>query len=122
MVVNLYRKHFAFHFGRVKKLLYLGLGWGDEQAAAFAAVIASGVLEKVEDINLADNEISDVGAIAIADAIRASAPPELKELSLHSNRIDRAGCEALKRLGAETSCRVLPDELLGGTLLESQKK
>ena len=69
-------------------------------------------LEKVEEIRLGDNEISDVGAIAIADAIRASAPPELKELSLHSNCIDRAGCEALKRLAAETTCRVSPDDLL----------
>ena len=118
MVVNLYRKHFVYHFGRAKQLFYVSLGWGDEQAAAFAAVIASGALEQVKEIRLGDNEISDVGAIAIADAIRASAPPELKELSLHSNRIDRAGCEALKRLAAETSCRVLPDETWG----ESQKK
>ena len=50
------------------ELIYIGLKWTDKEAVAVSKVIATGVLKKLEYLNLSHNQIGDAGVTALAEA------------------------------------------------------
>ena len=53
LVAELYRKSFVACFEKATKLVYAGIGWGDAQAAALAAVLGAGAAPKLRTLECA---------------------------------------------------------------------
>jgi hypothetical protein len=92
-VAQLYAKGFAARFGMMEKLDYIGLGWGDGEAEAVAAVLAAGAAPKLRELHLVDNSIGAEGARALAGALPGAT--FLKKLDFRSNSIGSDGARAL---------------------------
>jgi len=91
LVVRLYREGFEARFGVATKLLYIGLGWGDEEARAVARVLLRA--PALEALHLENNSIGAEGARALAEALPHA--PALKLLDLDNNSIGDEGARAL---------------------------
>ncbi|CAK0863806.1 unnamed protein product [Prorocentrum cordatum] len=101
-VAELYRSAFAQRFEAAEELLYGGLQWGDEEAQQLAAVLASGALPQLQELDLGDNRVGDEGAARLAEALRApGALPQLQELYLGNNPLGVGGRAALRAAWAE---------------------
>merc|ERR1712138_274350 len=59
MVNKLFEEEFNKRMGGVTQLHYSTLEWTDKAAVAVSKVIATGVLKKLEQLNLEDNQIGD---------------------------------------------------------------
>jgi hypothetical protein len=92
-VAKLYAEGVAARFGTVRALNNSSLGWGDNEAKALAAVLATGATPKLRQLYLYLIEIGDEGARALARALPSATA--LKELYLTSNRIGAEGARAL---------------------------
>jgi len=96
LVKRLYEAAFQEQFGKATELRYVGLGWGDAEAAQLAEVLASGAAPRLETLRLNGNEIGDEGCKALAAALgKEGAAPRLEELYLGGNKIGDEGCKAL---------------------------
>ncbi|EOD05047.1 hypothetical protein EMIHUDRAFT_250346 [Emiliania huxleyi CCMP1516] len=96
LVKGLYEGAFKEQFGNATELRYMRLGWGEEEAAQVAEVIASGATPLLEELDLAGNQIGDDGLKALAAALgREGSAPRLQELDLTSNQIGDDGLMSL---------------------------
>ncbi|EOD26944.1 hypothetical protein EMIHUDRAFT_114838 [Emiliania huxleyi CCMP1516] len=96
LVKQLYEAAFKEQFGKATKLIYIGLGWGDAEAAQLAEVLASGAAPRLEKLWLQGNKIGDEGCKALAAALgKEGAAPRLERLYLNDNEIGDEGCKAL---------------------------
>ena len=95
MVNRLFEDEFNKRMGGVTQLGYDRLKWTDKAAVAVSKVIATGVLKKLEELNLRGNQIGDAGVTALAEAAGKGALPQLKTLYLNRNEIGDAGVMAL---------------------------
>ena len=76
---------------------YAGLKWTDKEVVAVSKVIATGVLRKLELLNLLGNQIGEAGVMALAEAAGKGTLPQLKELFLWANStISQQAQDALK--------------------------
>ena len=71
--------------GEVTVLAYAGLKWTDKEVVAVSKVIATGVLRKLELLNLLGNQIGEAGVMALAEAAGKGTLPKLKSLSIDGN-------------------------------------
>ena len=95
MVNGLFEDEFNKRMGGVTKLDYNYLEWTDKEVVAVCKVLATGVLKKLEVLNLSSNQIGDAGVMALAEAAGKGTLPQLKELDLSYNQIGDAGVMAL---------------------------
>ena len=95
MVNRLFEEEFNKRMGGVTELIYTDLKWTDKEAVAVSKVIATGVLKKLERLNLGSNQIGDAGVKALAEAAGKGTLPQLKNLYLDRNQIGDAGVTAL---------------------------
>ncbi|CAK0882498.1 unnamed protein product [Prorocentrum cordatum] len=114
-VAELYRSAFAQRFESAERLVYASLGWGDEEVRQVAAVLASGAVPRLQELNLFGNRVGDEGAAALAEAFRA--PGALPSLQLRSTspatawgtrarpRCARRGPRAATPWAASTRCQ-----------------
>ena len=71
--------------------------WTDKAAVAVSKVIATGVLKKLEKLDLGNNQIGDAGVMALAEAAGKGTLPQLKQLWLGENStISQQAKDALK--------------------------
>jgi Ran GTPase-activating protein (RanGAP) involved in mRNA processing and transport len=70
---------------------------GDGSAAAFANVLVNGTT-RLEELCLFENAVGDVGAVALAAALRLNS--SLKRISLYLNNLQAAGKQALRDAAA----------------------
>eukprot|EP00962_Isochrysis_galbana_P029600 scaffold9486_cov90-Isochrysis_galbana.AAC.2 len=92
-VAELYAAGFKARFGAAEVLWYAGLGWGNDEAKAVAAVLAAGAAPKLRMLDLSCNSIGDEGARALVGALPRTTV--LKGLSLGNNSIGDEGARAL---------------------------
>ena len=59
------------------RLNYSGLNWGDVEADAVAAILATGATPQLARLDLYQNAIGDTGAQALATALATGATPQL---------------------------------------------
>ena len=85
MVNRLFEDEFNKRMGGVTELIYARLKWTDKAAVAVSKVIATGVLKKLELLDLSSNEIGDAGVMALAEAAGKGTLPQLKYLYLMDN-------------------------------------
>ena len=85
MVNRLFEEEFNKRMGGVTTLSYESLQWTDKAAVAVGKVIATGVLKKLEHLDLSNNEIGDAGVMALAEAAGKGTLPQLKTLYLFGN-------------------------------------
>ena len=85
MVNRLFEDEFNKRMGGVTELNYESLKWTDKAAVAVSKVIATGVLKKLEELVLNDNQIGDAGVMALAEAAGKGTLPQLKILRLTGN-------------------------------------
>ena len=78
LVKRLYEAAFEEQFGKATELRYNVLGWGDEEAAQLAEVLASGAAPRLKSLELLSNQIGDEGCKALAAALEEGAAPSLK--------------------------------------------
>jgi hypothetical protein len=74
-VQTLYAAAYVEHFGRVVKLDYDGLEWGDEEILVLIEAFATGHLHSVESLWLRNNLIGRDGMRALADAVKTNVLP-----------------------------------------------
>lgn len=96
-VRQLYSSAFERRLGSAKELWFRELGWGNEEVAALVAVVATGVLARLELLVLDSNCIGDSGAAALAETIRSGKLPRLRTLGIVDNPLS---VEAMKDLKA----------------------
>ena len=97
MVNRLFEAEFNKRMGGVTTLIYRNLKWTDKEAVAVSKVIATGVLKKLEKLDLGINQIGDAGVMALAEAAGKGALPQLKVLNLIGNStISQQAQDALK--------------------------
>jgi hypothetical protein len=89
----LYNATFKAVFGKMHRLDYSGLGWGDEEAEQLAAVIRSGAFSAVEWFYLENNAIGEAGMEALAEAVRQGYLQSCQTIVAEGNR---ASCEPLQ--------------------------
>ena len=70
MVNRLFEDVFNKRMGGVTELTYYMLKWTDKEVVAVSKVIATGVLKKLELLDLSENQFSDAGVMALAEAAR----------------------------------------------------
>jgi len=75
-------------------LKYGGLGWADEECEALCAYLP--VCERLQELSLIGNRISDRGALALAAVAAAGGLRSLQVLDLSNNAIGAAGLEKLR--------------------------
>jgi len=85
LVIQLYREAFAKECGRVVRLNYGFLGWGDAEAEQLARVMASGALLQLQELNLSKNSIGEAGMQALAKAVASGRVPQLQEMDMDYN-------------------------------------
>ena len=85
MVNRLFENEFNKRMGEVTVLAYAGLKWTDKEVVAVSKVIATGVLRKLELLNLLGNQIGEAGVMALAEAAGKGTLPKLKSLSIDGN-------------------------------------
>ena len=106
MVNRLFEDEFNKRMGGVTKLWYAELKWTDKEAVAVSKVIATGVLKKLEGLDLSRNKIGDAGVTALAEAAGNGTLPQLKTLRLVNNSyISQQAQDALK--AALPGCNVI---------------
>ena len=81
MVNRLFEEEFNKRMGGVTVLYYNDLKWTDKAAVAVSKVIATGVLKKLEELWLNNNQIGDAGVMALAEAAGKGTLPQLKNSS-----------------------------------------
>ena len=98
MVNRLFEDEFNKRMGGVTELWYHGMKWTDKEAVAVCKVIATGVLKKLEELWLFDNQIGDAGVTALAEAAGKGTLPQLELLNLRSkdSTISQQAKDALK--------------------------
>ena len=96
LVATLYRDSFGTAFGAAETLSYVGLRWGDEGARAVAALMRTGVLQKLARLSLNGNDIGDEGAAELASAIASGGVGSLRALDVAGHRMSADGIAALK--------------------------
>ena len=96
LVSRLYEGAFKNQFAKVTKLDYSCLGWGDEEAAQLAGVIASGAAPQLETLALEGNLVSRAGLDTLAAAVcRKRATPRLKTIRVDAS-IPRSSSRSLR--------------------------
>ena len=85
MVNRLFENEFNKRMGEVTVLGYAGLKWTDKEVVAVSKVIATGVLRKLELLNLLGNQIGEAGVMALAEAAGKGTLPKLKSLCIDGN-------------------------------------
>ena len=95
MVNRLFEDEFNKRMGGVTELMYISMKWTDKEAVAVSKVIATGVLKKLEGLNLSQNQIGDAGVTALAEAAGKGTLPQLELIDLQDNQIGDAGVMAL---------------------------
>ena len=106
MVNTLFEEEFNKRMGGVTTLEYVDLKWTDKEAVAVSKVIATGVLKKLEELDLGCNQIGDAGVMALAEAAGKGGLPQLKELHLFNmSTISKQAKDALT--AALPNCEVL---------------
>ena len=85
MVNRLFENEFNKRMGEVTVLAYAGLKWTDKEVVAVSKVIATGVLRKLELLNLLGNQIGEAGVMALAEAAGKGTLPKLKSLCIDGN-------------------------------------
>ena len=93
MVIALNTRTILSIFRDMKELVYLKVGWGDDEAVQLAEVLP--LCTSATELNLGANKISDRGAKALAAAFAEGAMPKLERLDLHMNQIGDEGAVAL---------------------------
>ena len=98
MVNRLFENEFNKRMGGVAVLYYREMKWTDKEAVAVSKVIATGVLKKLETLNLNLNQIGDAGVMALAEAAGKGTLPQLKKLDLGymNSTISQQAKDALK--------------------------
>jgi len=114
VVAKIYGWAFAEEMAAVVTLYYAGLGWGDAQmltlCEALRAAHAGGGLRRLETLVLANNQMGDGAAAALAALLEEGAMPNLTLLNLANNRIADDGVAALAsalRGGAMPACTLI---------------
>ena len=106
MVNRLFEDEYHKRMGDVTDLVYNSLKWTDKEAVAVSKVIATGVLKKLEGLDLSRNKIGDAGVTALAEAAGNGTLPQLKTLRLVNNSyISQQAQDALK--AALPGCNVI---------------
>ena len=106
MVNRLFEDEFNKRMGGVTQLAYVSLKWTVKEAVAVSKVIATGVLKKLKELHLSDNQIGDAGVMALAEAAGKGTLPQRKMLILSGNStISQQAKDALK--AALPDCRVV---------------
>ena len=103
MVNRLFEEEFNKRMGGVTRLWYSDLKWTDKEAVAVSKVIATGVLKKLEELYLDNNQIGNKGAKALAEAVGKGALPKLTYLHLDDNELSQAGKDAWEAVKAKRS-------------------
>ena len=85
MVNRLFEEEFNKRMGGVTMLRYSSLEWTDKAAVAVSKVIATGVLKKLEYLDLHYNQIGDAGVTALVEAAGKGTLPQLKSLHIEGN-------------------------------------
>lgn len=70
----------------------------EAQAAVLAGALAAGGLPALEELNLDDNLLQDVGVARLADALGSGAGARLRVLGLENNEVGEEGARALARM------------------------
>ena len=97
MVNRLFEDEFNKRMGGVTELDYRDMKWTDKAAVAVSKVIATGVLKKLKELHLNNNQIGDAGVMALAEAAGKGTLPQLKKLHLGRNStISQQAKDALK--------------------------
>ena len=112
LVRGMYDRAFSARLGEAHQLFYSYLSWGDEEAKQLAAMLKTGVAERLEQLFLSSNRIGCDGLAAIIDALAYGASPNLREISLHENPqlSDEAITAARKALEPRRCYITLSDE------------
>ena len=92
VVADLYERFFNDVAGSCTQLLFLRLGWKDQEIRDLADSLR--FFEKLKNLNLRCNEISDEGAVALAGALKDL--KHLKYVELQWNKIGLVGAAALR--------------------------
>ena len=131
MVIALNTRTILSIFRDMKKLEYVEVGWGDDEAVqlaevlplctsatvlslslnkisdrgakALAAAFAEGAMPKLEKLALNFNQIGDEGAVALAEAVGKGALPELERLYLLFNKLSQTAEDAWEAVKAKRS-------------------
>ena len=114
LVTGTYDKAFETEMEQADELYYPGMKSSDAEGVALVGALraahARGGLQKLEKLDLGNNQMGDETAAALASLLEAGAMPKLKTLYLRSNRIGEAGMAALAsavRGGAMPSCETI---------------
>jgi len=94
VVADLYERFFNDVAGSCTSLDFQGLDWTDQEIGELARSLR--FFEKLKELNLAFNKISDEGAVALAGALKHL--KHLRKVYLQNNRIDRRGAAALRNV------------------------
>ena len=92
VVADLYESFFNDVAGSCTMLLFTDLHWTDKEIRDLAGSLR--LFEKLEMLNLMNNEIGDEGAVALADALKDL--KHLKLVGLKHNKIGLVGAAALR--------------------------
>ena len=92
VVADLYERFFNDVAGSCTELDFPGLGWTDKEIRDIAGSLH--FFEKLEELNLFLNEITDEGAVALAGALKDL--KHLKLVNLRRNKIGPVGAAALR--------------------------
>ena len=117
MVIALNTRTILSIFRDMKELVYLEVGWGDDEAVQLAEVLP--LCTSATALSLGNNKISDRGAKALAAAFAEGAMPKLERLALSGNKIGDEGAVALAEAvgkGALPELKSLHLSLIGDKL------
>ena len=93
LVIEINTRTILSLFRDVEVLMYVGLGWGDAEAAQLCEVLP--LCASLKGLSLHANTIGDAGAAALAGAISGGALQTLEWLGLQRSPIGAAGQAAL---------------------------
>ncbi len=104
----------------VEKVTFAGLKISDAGAEAFAPVLKTN--SKIKFVSFQENQIGDLGAKALVDALISNTNSSLEELSLLSNKIGASGAKAFGNYIASNKCSLKKINLSANNLKDEGAK
>lgn len=97
LVMRLYRNSFIQTFHSIQSLDYSGLGWDDTDVTRFCEILRGGCAPQVKSLSLKSNRIGVHGCRSVVAALEAV--PSVTKLELGGNpRIGDQGCTSLAKV------------------------
>ena len=93
-VKSLYAAAFELRIGQAKTLYFIGLGWGDAEAAVLSKALHAA--KELRVLELLGNDIGDEGVAALAAALREGAAPNLESIDLEYTKVSEEAKQALR--------------------------